>query len=159
MRRMYSKNQVEEFVKNTKKDIATLVDSDGHNRFIEDDITMETIEGITQTYCKWSLSGTHLMIVVCGNIADTTALTENQLLSAVSLPDWVKEKIVPIRPNTQEVILTQFLAYGAGGTTQNLSVRLVKTNENVIQIKKTGNLTLTADRSFRISFDLLIDSD
>lgn len=49
-----------------------IVDKNGNPRFIEGTITPETISGITFTYCKWSLSGTHLMIVLAGTCKNVT---------------------------------------------------------------------------------------
>ena len=65
MRRMYSKKQLDVM----KKDITTLVDSEGHNRFEEWDMTSETLSGVTFSFKKVSLSGTHIMFVFAGEVA------------------------------------------------------------------------------------------
>ena len=96
MRRMFSEKQIEglaqEQSKAVKKDIATLVDADGHNRFIEGDIEIEEITGITKTYGKWSLSGTHLLIVLClGAVVGTTI---SGTLANITLPSYIASKIV-----------------------------------------------------------------
>ena len=76
MRRMYSEKQIRELVKTTKGyDIVNLVDKDGHERFIEGDIPDPEITGLTPIYYKWSLSGTHLMIVMAGTIENGTNLS------------------------------------------------------------------------------------
>ena len=82
MRRMYSKPQLLEAVEqeaevNGLKAFENIVDKDGHKRFIEGTPTNPTIEGVEITYAKWSLSGTHLMLVMAGNVASTTVLDYN----------------------------------------------------------------------------------
>ena len=43
-----------------------IVDKDGHKRFIEGEIELaDSITYLTNLYGKWSLSGSHLMLVIC----------------------------------------------------------------------------------------------
>ena len=77
MRRMFSLKQLEEIAnKQVQEQVSSgelenvkvfenIVDKDGHKRFIEGDITFENITGVSKVYGKWSLSGNHLMIVIC----------------------------------------------------------------------------------------------
>ena len=81
MRRMYSKKELEDAIKFTKKDISTLVNADGYGVFVTQDGTPEEIIGLTSNYCKWSLSGTHLMLVFCGSLADATILNNSGLVT------------------------------------------------------------------------------
>ena len=156
MRRMYSLEQLKEVVKNTKGyDFANLVDKDGHDRFIEGDITMEAIEGITQSYGKWSLSGSHLLIVLAGTIANATSLT-GDTWALVNLPEWIKDKLVPLFNNRVEFKQTSLFADDQ--TTQSCSYGLIK-DADAITIRYLSNTTLTATRMFRFQFDLLIDND
>ena len=133
-----------------------ITDADGHSRFIENDIIGEETEGITYTYGKWSLSGTHLMFVLAGSIANATALGNNILAKITNVPSWIMNKIILLFGN--RVLNTTITLYDSGGSTQNLAVRLIKQSDTELQIT-TGSLTLTADRNFRIQFDLLIDVD
>ena len=57
--------------------ISTLTDSKGNPRFIEGEGTPMEMEGFTASYCKWSLSGTHLMIVLSGSFANATVSDVN----------------------------------------------------------------------------------
>ena len=59
MKRMWSRKELKEMVEQIKKNVNTLVDSDGHDRFISGDITTSTIAGVEFTYGKWSLRGSH----------------------------------------------------------------------------------------------------
>ena len=158
MRKMFSEKQIQELVKNTPKGIESLVDSQGHDRFVEGDITIEEITGITQTYGKWSLSGTHLMIVVAVDIADTTVLTNASILANLDgIPEWIKDKIVPTFSN---IVYTQnFSAYASNYTTQTVTVVLQKHSTYGLRLLLGNNVTLTADRTLRVVYDLLIDSD
>ena len=84
MRRMFSEKQIQELIKNTPKSITTLVDSQSHNRFVEGEGDLKTIAGITFTYNKWSLSGTHFMLVLAGSIANGTAITTADIFAESS---------------------------------------------------------------------------
>ena len=136
-----------------------IVDADGHNRFVEGDITIEEITGITQTYGKWSLSGTHLMFVVCIELANDAVIPSSKLCR-INLPDWVSNKIVPIYGNT----LNPYIAFtggvitgGTGTGNQQISCSLTKESDHIAINLYT--VTSTGDRGFRVQFDLLIDND
>ena len=153
MKRMWSRKELKEMVELIKKNVNTLVDSDGHDRFIEGDIEFEEIAGITQTYGKWSLSGTHLMIVVAGSIANGTEISAGKLCS-INLPQWVLDKIYEIY-NTYVEVKNLEQIYGSGLISQTLGFYLRKTTELFID---TGSVTASDDRNFRVQFDLLIDN-
>lgn len=138
-----------------------IVDKDGHKRFIEEDITTSEIAGITFTYAKWSLSGTHLMFVLAGTIADETVLADNTNVAAIELPSWMADKIynvsgeyietkeVPSYKVTQEWISTDMLKLTIG-----------KASNGKILIRNIiGAQTFTYDGAFRMQFDLLIDNE
>jgi len=155
MRRMFSEKQIQELVKNTPKDIESLVDSQGHDRFPKGDIEIEEITGITKTYGKWSLSGTHLMIVLACKCENGAIFVSGNTLAEVDIPTWILDKIIPIFSTQVERKSTS--CYGADYTTQTLQVNLVKSSGKLII--QTGSLTLSATRDFRVSFDLIIDND
>ena len=113
------------------------MDSQGHERFIEGDITIETIEGVTQTYGKWSLSGTHLMIVLCVSIANNTALTSSTyFVDDIDIPDWIKDKIVNVTTNLVSGGGVSF--YGIDWSSQAVSMILAKEDGKII-----GNASLS----------------
>ena len=132
-----------------------ITDSHGNKRFVEFDGVLPSIEGLTITYAKCSLSGTHLMAVVAGNIANTTILTNGAVLCRFTIPTYISSKIHPVFSNAVETKVVT--AYASDWTSQDV-VTVLQTGTNVLSITKVGNLTLTADRNFRIQYDLLIDA-
>lgn len=134
-----------------------IVDKDGHKRFIEDDITVETIEGLTITYAKWSLSGTHLMIVIAGEAADETSITAPMKLTTInSLPSWIEDKIYPVVSSFLDSKTVTFRDLNWG--TQDCAVFLTKENGHLV-VYLNSTVTFTSDKGFRIQFDLLIDNE
>ena len=134
-----------------------IVDKDGHPRFIDGDITMETIEGVTQNYGKWSLSGSHLMIVVAASVVNGTALTSGDWVKDIDLPQWIKDKIVPLYSTTNVAFYTAS-ARAANMSSQNFTFVLQKSSGK-ISLYCVTNETLTADRGLRVQIDLIIDND
>lgn len=154
MKHMWS----EEEISSQKKDIATLVDSKGNPRFIEGNGIPLSMAGFTSTYCKWSLSGTHLMIVLAGTFANTTVINDNTALATFNIPDFILNKIYPVWAN-QFIEMKETNMYASNWSTQPLMATMRKST--VLEIIKSSGaaLTLTADRSFRLQYDLLIDSE
>lgn len=135
--------------------IEALVDDSGNPRFIEGNGTVLEQEGVTISYCKWSLSGTHLMMVCAGNIANATEISTNTSFATFDLPDYIKNKIVPTFATI--VDRKQIAFYNEDYSQQNLIVNLLKTS--TIAIQTGGAFTASKDRLFRIQFDLLIDNE
>ena len=138
---------------NAAKIFEEITDKDGHKRFIEGNLTIETIAGVTQTYGKWSLSGSHLMLVIAGSIDNGTVLASIILCKAV-LPEWIVQKIVPIASNI--IANITFDVYAADSTKQTLKTSLLKIAD---EIRIYTSMTATANRYFRIQYDLLIDNE
>ena len=72
-----------------------LKDANGNARFVEGDVPVNNISGVIFTYKKWSLSGSHFMLVIAGSIAENTSLL-NESWFNFALPDYIKDKIFPI---------------------------------------------------------------
>ena len=134
-----------------------IVDKDGHERFIEGDIDLaeSVAEGIEKIYGKWSLTGTHLLLVICFSIASGTVHSFGKVVDSINLPQWIKDKIIPVA--SQTVDLKSIAFYGSDLSTQNTTAYLVKSS-NIVYIN-VGSITASADRSVRIAFDLLIDNE
>lgn len=113
-------------------------------------------EGVTITYCKWSLSGTHLMIVLAGSFADTTVIANNKILASYAIPSYILDKVYPVWLTFMEA--KQIDVYAQDWTKQQIFVKFAKESPN-LTIVTGSTLTLTADRNFRIQFDLLIDNE
>lgn len=133
----------------------SIKDKDGHLRFIEGDITIVEKEGVTKTYGKWSLSGSHLLIVLCLQVANATVFTSGEVICRVEIPDWIKDKIIPL--SSALINRYQQFWYDADGNSQTANILLTKTT-NLIRIATAG-ITFNADRDCRIAFDLLIDNE
>ena len=160
MKRMWSKNELAKQVKEVKKDITTLVDAQGHNRFLEGNIklTSNVEESITKLYGKWSLSGTHIMFVFCGSIADTTALSAGFWWQTENLPEWVADKIAVVFA-TNSILVSNITLHADDYTTQSVGCTLQKRADTKQIQLYVNSVTLTKDRKFRCQFDLLIDNE
>ena len=152
MKHMWS----EEEILSQKKDISTLVDSKGNPRFIEGTGTGKTLSGLTISYCKWSLSGTHLMLVCAGTIKNTTTLTAGNIATFV-LPEWILNKIYPVW--SSQYIEKKDIKLIADNFTEQTTTGMLAKGTTSLMIYVSSAVTLTADRGFRIQFDLLIDSE
>ena len=131
-----------------------IVDAQGHKRFIEGDITIETIEGVTQTYGKWSLSGSHLMMVVAIRIANATSISNLNPLCKINLPAWVIDKIVAI----YGIYIARNKVAGIGsGEDYDYEFSLRKVTNEILIYPYT--FTTLRDENLRIEFDLLIDNE
>lgn len=135
-----------------------IVDSKGNKRFIEGEGTTASTTGLNGVYVKYSLSGTHLMIVAAGNMEAGTTLVPYSSLFTFTLPKYIFDKIVPIWGNYIEA-KSFVIRDEDGGNTISLSTALYKATENRIQIWDLSNLTLTSKKVFRLQYDILIDND
>ena len=180
MRKMYSKKQVEDIVLESLENadkvaiggdlevsgdikyLENIVDSAGNKRFIEGDI--EDLEAsFTPSYAKWSLSGTHLTIVVAGTFPSGKEFTSGVSfkLVDVGLPSWIGSKIyavdgvvdVKLRPlnDSNNIYRKQ----------TDLNCYFDKTSNTVfpIWLVPTETHTLSETSYIRMSFDLLIDME
>lgn len=133
-----------------------IVDKDGHKRFIEGNINSTLPTGTTQTYGKWSLSGSHLLMVLCLTLPNATTYAYSDIVGIVSVPQWILDKIRVIGGN----IVSNYapLAFSVDGvSSQSFAMFLRKTDERGLFIS-CGSLTTTAERNIRVAFDLLIDN-
>ena len=131
-------------------------DEEGHNRFIEGDLETKEITGVSYSYARWSLSGTHLLIVLAGNIADTSVITNGDVLADLGLPSWIVDKVYAVFSTVIDFKSTP--TYASNWSTQSLITALRKSGGD-LHIVNESTTTWTADRSFRIAYDLLIDNE
>ena len=137
-------------------DYGQLVDEDGHERFIIDDGIPSTITGVTFSYYKWSLSGTHLMIVLAGTIENGTEFTTNTELANFQIPSWIGDKIYPVWATYSIELKVIDMRDNSWGS-QTFNCVLQKTSGTNLRLTNLSNVTLSSDKGFRIQFDLLID--
>lgn len=162
MRRMYSKPQLLEAVEseskiNGIKVFEDIKDKNGNPRFLEGDINLDVAvpSGITKTYGKWALSGSHLLIVLAIDVENGITVPPATILSVLDLPQWIVDKIVPLFSVNVFWDTTNF--YSEDSTIQYVPVLLRKQNDK-INITTT-TFTTTAIKHARIAFDLLIDNE
>lgn len=149
-------------VSNVNK-LEQIKDAQGHNRFVEGNGTYSSkISG--SVYCRWSLSGTHLMLVFAGTIpANTTFGGGGELLGQFTLPQWIYDKIQPVWGSYYVENKSLEIISNDWSNTDNMAVCLEKSSYgggNYMSILQIGSLqTITFDGNFRIQFDLLIDNE
>lgn len=131
-------------------------DKNGNPRFVEGDMTTETISGVTFTYAKWSLSGSHLLIVLCGEIANGTTLSTAYWATA-TLPDYIKNKISGVFA-TNYIEIKDTYAYYDSWESISVQNALVK-NGAGLRIQQIAGSTAASTAHFRIQYDLLIDME
>lgn len=144
----------------SQNNLSSIVDNQGNYRFVEGNFTMDEIEGVTQTYGKWSLSGTHLMIVLCFDVNNGVEFTSSDdFASITNIPQWIMDKIVSVFGYGG--IVRQAVNFYSKTTTasQSGAVILFKDTATKLIIHNSTGLTMSDDRAVRIAFDLLIDTD
>lgn len=136
-------------------------DASGHKRFVEGDGVPMTSAGFTASYCKWSLSGTHLMFVLAGTFTQGSLVPDTATFATYTLPAWVYQKIYPVFASTR-VSIEQAKLWGDDWTSETYPISLVMTKLGSNQIgfqNLTNDFNVSKDRSFRVQFDLLIDNN
>lgn len=133
-----------------------IVDKDGHKRFVEGELDEETPVKSGALYKKWSLSGTHLMIVFSGVIPAGTSFSNYETLFKCSLPTWIMNKIYPVRSGYIE------LAKTFNGITESYgskTIQLSMAKEDKLNVSFYGSHSFAEKTYYRIVFDLLIDNE
>ena len=132
-----------------------IIDYKGNKRFIEGSLTLtKEVEGITYNFMKWSLSGTHLMIVLTGVIDNSIVVSPDDYFT-VDLPKWIRDKIFTIAGRQVERKAATLTA--TDYSTQTMYISLTKENDTIGLYFET--VTLSKRRFFRVQFDLLIDNE
>ena len=134
-------------------------DANGHSRNIEGNGYSLSLEGFTASYCRWSLSGTHLMLVLAGTFESGVTIPSTNF-AQFDIPQWVADKIFPVwggsRIDAKDLILINDDWTIEDNT---LSIVLTISGNSLFLSNVSSPLTTTKERSFRIQFDLLIDSN
>ena len=99
------------------------------------------------------------MFVLAGTIEDNTTLNIDALLAGVPLPQWIKDKIIPITTDGAGVDIRECPFFTKSWVNPVMhSIRLAKQGDQVVMYNNE-TFTNSSDRSFRIQFDLLIDNE
>ena len=139
--------------------MSNIVDSHGNKRFVEGTGTTVLTSGQADiAFCKWSLSGSHIMFVMAGTIKANATITGGSWLANYVVPQWIADKIIPVWDKAN-IEMKDIRLYADDWTNVTVSAMLTKTGRTV-HIINTGAINNSEkNRSFRIQFDLLIDSD
>lgn len=164
MKRMWTEREIRSLAvdsvekKTDLKVFEHIVDKDGHKRFIEGAVNLiDPATGFTKSYGKWSLSGTHLQIVLACKIDAGTSFTAGTLAQVSNLPSWIVEKITPIVG--QRVSVQNEKMYTEGLSGSDIQFILGKSS-SAIYINLNSTLTsIVADNYFRVGFDILVDNE
>ena len=133
-----------------------IVDKNGNNRFLEGTLK-DGSTGASIKYKKWSLSGSHLMIVLVGTVSSN--LTDYTALASVTFPEYIQSKIRPLGKSAQLVSVTKgFLIKDTEYIATEYNFNLKKVS-NGFRIVPEQAITISETYNFRIQFDLLIDTD
>ena len=145
------------------KDLSKIVDSDGHNRFAEFNLTgysALTGAGFTITYKKAVLNGKILSIVVVAanetenpiNIPTYTTLASVYLTTTPNA--WILDKIIPL---SGTYVVSQNYA-NVVKATGSILLTLEKDADNIrIWERKGTALSIPAGDALRIEFNLIIE--
>ena len=137
--------------------MSNIVDSQGNKRFVDGNINKASeITAIEKIYGKWSLSGTHLLLVFCFNhLANTPLYNKSWIATTEHIPSYIMDKILPISGN-----IIGIFPYHRGASNTSSYVSLLKPNNAQLVIAYYGDsYTPSDDEISRIQIDLLIDSD
>ena len=139
-----------------------LKDSQGNLRFIQGNITVPST--LNPIYNKWTLSGSHLMIVSLFKISPNQTIASYGLGHVLSnIPTWVYNKIYSFNGSITGNVATQKVqgahANGFVETNDQILVYLDKQSGGTIIISNVGSYTNSGseDIYFRIQFDLIIE--
>ena len=154
MKHMWS----EEEINKAPKVLESLVDSKGNPRFIEGEGALTEITGITYVQNKWSLSGSHLMIVLGMTIANNVEIANNTKFAEYKLPNCILDKVSTFYGT--RVSRIDFSGWSSAGQSQSLNLGLVKNSDSLsIEYIQSAPTTMSSERTYRIQFDLLIDAE
>lgn len=133
-------------------------DLSGNNRFIQGvPINQDEISGLHYTYSKWSLSGSHLMLVVAGYTEAGTIISAGLVtLGEFTLPEWVLNKIQPTISPYIDFKKVSFTTNGYNES-QNTGAFIYKSNKVVMQMFN-WTPSATDNEMFSCQFDLIIDN-
>ena len=144
--------------------ITNIIDSYGHNRFIEGTSTIRSITGISNTYNKWSLSGTNLHFDFCFKVNSGTTINSYVILYDYALPSWVYDRITTPShiANKDWVAVKEEKATNNAGVPEGSAYSFLLQKDTVGYVHLyyiSGTRTASSDEYFRVTFDLLIDLD
>lgn len=145
--------------------LENIKDASGNLRFVEGSGNLrEEIEGVTITYTRWSLSGTHLMCVIAGSVLNETILDSSHriIVDFDNIPNWIFNKLFPMG-SQYNIYDIKTITLWKNDFTSAQEFRFTIAGDsanNRLTIGQQSNVTIaTANKNFRVQFDLLIDNE
>lgn len=140
-----------------------ILDKNGNARFVEGELTYTDDANTTTKYAKWSLSGSHLMIVHAFTLSANATESASKVFSEVSLPEWIFNKIYEISESSGGWVSTKIVtpneSTGASASAQAKTFLLRKSTANLIIYCLDAITVGASDLVYRVQFDLLIDNN
>lgn len=135
-------------------------DADGHNRFIDGDITpSEEIPAADVKYAKWTLSGSHLMIVFAFLSSEDKSIAGKNICS-LQIPQWIYNKIYSMNTGTDHVSVIDsvkgYIPDNLTPSTNSIRPYIYKDTNNQLRINGAGNSIIETGFYYRFVFDLVI---
>ena len=133
-----------------------IVDSQGNKRFIEGNGVPYSVAGITPKYYKWTLSGTHLMIVFAFETLPNATI-DNKNLAKFEVPAFILNKINV--DNGSILYKINAICFKDAADDVTFKCAIVKRSK---KLDVYFNDSLTFDsyaRTCRVQFDLIIESE
>lgn len=159
MKHMWSEEEIQTLIEEQggsgTSTLENIVDKNGNKRFIEGTPNFVLSEGynVVSVYEKWSLSGTHLMIVGVLTANGNSNLSSKKVYE-ITLPNWIFSKIVTF-PNS--VVVSRISAL-ASNTSASMTALLNKdVQSNILYV--TAPTEVRDGVTYRIQFDLLVDNE
>lgn len=131
-------------------------DKNGNARFVEGNITVDTQEGLNISYAKWSLSGSHLMIVIAGDVISGYNATLS-LKTQINLPNYIRNKIHTLGLGDNISYSTLFKYDNTSASVGSDTAILIDASTYLGIYHSYAIEGGTSGCAFRIAFDLLID--
>ena len=132
-------------------------DEDGHQRFLSGTATITPPEGVTVNYAKWSLSGTHLMLVLDITMAPGTELANNDIYAVFNLPSWIVNKLVSPLDEYIDAKNAPIRESGYVLTNYNIRYYVYKDSTDAISIRNLSQSVGDTTQYARVTFDFIID--
>lgn len=139
-----------------------IIDSQGHKRFVEGNVSIIANLAEISPFAHWSLSGTHLMLVLC--VYNTTdediTISGASELAHIDLPEWIANKIYPMGSSSHVEHKSGIKGLYPSTLSQSLaSVESYLLKDNNRLYIQGVNAKFESGFYYRIEFDLLIDNE
>ena len=134
----------------------TIEDTKGNNRFVKGDVVLgeNAPQGMVKTYGKWSLSGSHLMIVFGGELPDGLVIKNGTVFAYAELPRWIFNNLTPLF--SIAIDSKTFQLRGNDWSSQDVTVFLNKATGTKVAFNFGNNVTVSGIKNCRFAFDFIL---